>query len=450
MIRQNPFVLPSVSSLIAGTGKSWAAAPVALSDASLVVEGDAARNVGNPLAVADLDADGTADLVLGSASNRGQVSVVFGPASGMRDLGMGGADLRILGPRGGYAEFGNALASGDGDGDGLDDLLVGASGSAPTAAYLFHGPVTASGDVADADATLLGLFGSGAGKVVAMGSDLDGDSLADLLIGAPNASSNDGTVYVASGAVAGYSSLEGSSTYVLEGSSSARLGFASTDIDDVDGDGIGEIAASEPTANTVYVVQGGLPRGTYDVEDAASATIQAPLGQFGNQLAKGDYDGDGAGDLFVQALYVKTGRISGSGQVYAFTDVLAASSASDADTIWTTRGEDNFGLGTGIAVGDVDGDAAADVLLGAPLLGIGGENSAAYLQLGFTPGTVDVRDLTTIPSTSPYIYLGQSVGLVPDWTGDGGAEIVVGAPHAEDSGGTRTGAAYLFPSDLFY
>jgi hypothetical protein len=48
------------------------------------------------------------------------------------------------------------------------------------------------------------------------------------------------------------------------------------------------------------------------------------------------------------------------------------------------------------------------------------------------------------------MYLGQTVDLVPDWTGDGGAEVVVGAPYAEDSGGTRTGAVYVFPSELFY
>ena len=112
--------------------------------------------------------------------------------------------------------IGSVVLTGDVNGDGLEDLLVGSGwndsvGEASGAVYVVLGPVSGAADIEDAEAVLLGEASKDyAGTAVALG-DFDGDGTPDVAVGAPGESwggSGAGSTYVDFGPVTGRASLE--------------------------------------------------------------------------------------------------------------------------------------------------------------------------------------------------------------------------------------------------
>ena len=160
------------------------------------------------------------------------------------------ADGRLLGEAEGDV-VGRVLASaGDVDGDGHDDLLVGApeadvtSSGLEGAAWLVLGPVSGTEMLSDADARLDGDDFAAAGTSLASAGDMDGDGFGDFMIGAPSDSADGtwaGTAYLIYGPVTGTHKLADethrldlSGTWDFLGSSVANAG-------DTDGDGITDL-----------------------------------------------------------------------------------------------------------------------------------------------------------------------------------------------------------------
>ena len=157
-----------------------------------------------------MNGDGWDDLLVGARgedSSTGAVYLVLGPVSGTVDLGA--ADAKLTGE----AEFdyagGSVSGAGDVNGDGWDDLLVGApyedsGGSGAGAAYLVLGPVSGTVDLAAANAKLTGEAGSDwAGYSVSGAGDVNGDGSDDLLVGAygeDTGGSDAGAAYLVLGA----------------------------------------------------------------------------------------------------------------------------------------------------------------------------------------------------------------------------------------------------------
>jgi hypothetical protein len=73
---------------------------------------------------------------------------------------------------------------------------------------------------------------------------------------------------------------------------------------------------------------------------------------------------------------------------------------------------------------------------------------AVFLQLGAASGTIEARTLPTIVGRSSE-RLGSAIALVPDWTGDDGAEIALGGPTYQAAWHGEVGALYLFESNRF-
>jgi hypothetical protein len=257
-----------------------------------------------------------------------------------------------------------------------------------------------------------------------------------------------GAVYVASGDSSGTVALDTSATHAFIGSApNTALGLYNFGIGDATGDGIADLALTAYGISTVYLVEGGTPAGTYDVASTAWAALTGLASEFGQGLASGDYDGDGVRDIIIGDRYAESADLSyPPGQAYAFVGPLSGTtSAADADATWTGV-EDFDRAGEDVAAADVDGDGSLDVLIGASWADSGA--GAVYLQLGFASGSVSVSSL---PTFSPYVFdrpsvswgnAGAHVNAIPDWDGDGGAEVAI------SSG--KGGAVVVYESDALF
>lgn len=165
---------------------------MSLADANGRLVGEAPYDyAGIAMASGDLNGDGLSDVVVGAQSSRGAPNgggtyVVFGPADG--DRGLADAAILIHGDASGQLA-GAGLSVGDVNADGSADLLVGAPGDTHCgedagAVYLFLSPVSGSWTVGDASLRIDGTAGVQAGWGVAI-SDLDADGTIEILVGAP-------------------------------------------------------------------------------------------------------------------------------------------------------------------------------------------------------------------------------------------------------------------------
>jgi len=288
--------------------------------------------------VGDMNRDGHADVAVGApgaASRAGSVYIV-------QELRAG--DFLIV-----YAEgvwtgesvpdnAGSALSGvGDVDGDGYDDLLVGAylaegGGTDRGVAYLIHGPGDEeAGSLADADARLLGeADGDGAGYAVSSAGDVDGDGYADMLVGAPyedTVGSGAGVTYLVRGPVGGEFNLYNADARIYGQEKGDESGMAVT-TGDVDGDGTPDVVIGAPYASTGSLADFGttyVMLGPVDGDlslDSADASIDgnAASEYTGISLAVADdASGDGTADLIVGGWgYALSDTDTNAGAIWVF------------------------------------------------------------------------------------------------------------------------------------
>lgn len=205
--------------------------------------------------------------------------------------------------------FATALDGGDTDGDGAEELLIGVSGSSQV--YLL-----ADGDSGGgfgAGITLTGDSGEGLGSSLASRCDADGDGQDDLAIGASGYSASKGRAYLLTDVGAGLSGAAAS----VEGTAQYKLGTAVA-LADIDGDGICDLMVGGPGAGTnssgVSWLYYGPVSGTLHPEDASAVfNGDGNFAAAGTTLGSpGDLDGDGYDEVVVGA----PGADSLSGVVY--------------------------------------------------------------------------------------------------------------------------------------
>jgi hypothetical protein len=250
------------------------------------VTGEDGEQLGHGVDLAgDIDGDGTPDVILGG-SGAGTVRI---------HSGADGSEIRVI--SGSAAEeFGFAVGrAGDVDGDGRDDVIVGAIRAAGGAGrvYVYSG----------VDGSLLfshdpAAGGAAFGAAVGSAGDVNGDGHDDLLVGAPDTPGG-GRVYVLSGVDGSplYPSI------APDGTGSALGQFWLESPGDLSGDGVPDIFASDiensasgTNAGRVYVFSGA------DGSLVWQATGDEPGAQFGiGRGANADADGDGIPDVFVAA-----------------------------------------------------------------------------------------------------------------------------------------------------
>ncbi len=219
--------------------------------------------VGSALAsLGDVDGDGVSDVAIGTSeadpagASSGAVWVFLGPVPSS-DLSVDDSDAQYLGTAAGDGVGRSVSGAGDVDGDGYDDILIGAptasgGGSSGGVAYLWSGPVSGAADATGAQAMLVASApGDRLGSAVAAAGDVNADGWADILVGAADrdgAGTDAGAAYVAFGPLTGVLTANRADARV-DASAQYRIGASLAGAFDFDGDGNDDIVMGAPGAS---------------------------------------------------------------------------------------------------------------------------------------------------------------------------------------------------------
>jgi hypothetical protein len=415
----------------------------------------------------DTNADGFDDLLIGApcedsgGTDSGSAYLVQGPITSSFDLSL--ADAKLIGENAGDQAGRYLSGAGDFNGDGYDDLLIGAwaldysyGGSYDGAAYIVHGPVSGNYDLSYHDAMFYGeSVGDHAGQGVSSVFDMNGDGYDDVVVSSPARNSMAGSVYLINGPLTGVLSLASADAELSGESSTDHAGNHVSSAGDVDGDGNFDLIIGAELESTTAMHSGAayLVSGPITADMSLSGATAKLLGEnyldsAGSSVAgAGDFNGDGYDDLLIGANSENT-AFAGAGAAYVvFGPVTGSNTLSSADA--KLLGGSTYG-GAGYSssgCGDVNNDGFDDILVGSHGYDHGsGVVGAAYLVLGPTSGQAALSSVGTI-------FVGESAAGIDvagygDSNADGWNDLLIG-DYSDSSSGTNTGAVYLVLGEGF-
>ncbi len=297
--------------------------------------------------------------------------------------------------------------------------------------------------VDEPDGTLLGLEADDRlGASMARVGDVDGDGVADLLIGANDAddgATDSGAVYLWSSAAlpmdGGSANADGGLATLTTTDAGASIGQDVDWLPDADGDGAADLllgAEAWGQTGAAFIVPASA-RGALEVEDIALTTlVGGELTRTGQAVAGGDFDGDGTPDVLVGGWY----RDDETGVAWLVHDPAEGNlQLEEADTI--IEGEDTgHAMGWDVAsAGDVDGDGVTDWMVAAPYAH-SDEKGEVYLFTEGASGALTTDDATaTMYGRYEYDHLGYAVEARADIDGDGYGDMLLAArDYGEEKG----------------
>ena len=438
----------------------------------------------------DVNGDGFDDLIVGAPEaglyGEGASFVVFGKADGkavelsaVQDSS--NDDGFVISGAAASDHSGRSVSSaGDVNGDGLDDLIVGADGAGPNGhvrsgasfvvfgkkdgtavdLYAFQDPSNDDGFVINGASAY-----DFSGSSVSSAGDVNGDGLDDLIVGAPGS----GASFVVFGkkdvtAVDLYAFQDSSNTsgFLIKGMS-ADAGSSVSSAGDVNGDGLDDLIVGAPGSGASFVVFGKDNGTAVDLSVVAGGTggfvingVAAGDRSGISVSSAGDVNGDGLGDLIVGAdgddpnydgagaSFVVFGKDNGTA-----VDLSAVQGGTGGFVINGVSPGDYSGFSVSSA-GDVNGDGLDDLIVGAWGDDPHDKNSgASFVIFGKDNGTA--VDLSAVQGGTGGFVIngvatndrsGWSVSSAGDVNGDGFDDLIVGAWGA-DPHGSRSGASFV-------
>ncbi|MFN2370803.1 MAG: FG-GAP-like repeat-containing protein [Candidatus Krumholzibacteriia bacterium] len=430
----------------------------------MVTGAQSGARFGRVATAGDVDGNGFSDVLGGApkfdgaSTDIGLVSCWHGEPQGLRRVPGWVTESNQHG-----ALYGASVAAaGDVNGDGIDDLLVGApyfdNGQVDEGAlFLYLGAHLGPGAVplwwAESNQANA-LFGWS----VASAGDVNGDGLADILVGAPRYArdaGSDGAVFLWHSALGGgpYGDPANATWQYHAGQTGSDLGASVASAGDVNGDGFADIIVGAPNYDRGTTDEGaalvfhgsaaGLPGDPDWLRDTGRADTE-----FGYSVASaGDFNGDGYSDVIVGAPHYDHPS-DREGLVFVY---VGSANGLQTDAPWWYAQSDQAGAQLGFSAataGDLNGDGCADIVVGAPYYdGLFTDEGLVLVWYGSTErpvaGTLANADWSVVYE-APTANLGWSVGTAGDVDADGYCDLVVGAPGVNYSGLTDSGMAQLF------
>jgi hypothetical protein len=418
---------------------------------------------GKVASVGDIDGDEVADFAVSSSD---AVYIFDGATSWVGQNTTDDASAVLTGGSGG-------MSSGDIDGDGNEDLFIGASelddnGSSAGGGYIVYGPLSGAVDLTtSADVALLGdASGDVAGAHVLVLGDVNSDGSDDMLITASGDDTNgtdSGAAYLVYGSTSGGDlSAVAAATYTSDSTKDFFGRFAAV-VGDVDADGSQDVMINayredriiegntELNVGATYLLT-DFTTGAQDISTAAAATIygETALDQTGAVLsAAGDVDGDGYDDVLLSSWYADPSGRTNAGEAYLMLGPISGEvSVSDAQARFPGVAAGDAAGRSLAGLGDINGDSAGDIAVGAKLADEGGlDAGSAYVVLGPLSGTIDLGLSDTVfTGEAAGDRAGMSITRVADQNGGGQDDFMVGATM-NSTEASESGAAYLIFSE---
>lgn len=291
-------------------------------------------------------------------------------------------------------------------------------------------------------ATIVGAAHADSGTAVAGGGDIDGDGLADVLVGEPRWHEYRGRVLVFLGSTlrAGGSFPADEADFIVTGVPGLPIDFgvAVAFLGDVDGDGLDDFAVGATNfwgleiggRVRVVLAETLLAAGRLSADEAIEIESPVEYMDFGCSVAGGDIDGDGAADLLVgSAREVLSEGHASAAYVFLADTLLAGSALSAAEADHALRSaRPTAGTGRAVAMADFDGDANVDLLAGTESdldMPPGGLKVLLSVSLDPPPSSTASPDYS-LAHTTAWQRPGRAVAGLSDLDSDGGEEVAVG------------------------
>ena len=386
---------------------------------------------GDVLAAGDFDGDGCDDLAIGvpfedidADANAGAVNVIYGSENGLtgdnddfwhQDL----ATIDATAEPGDF--FGAALAVGDFDADGIEDLAIGVPGEDIEADAAVDG---------GAIHVLWGsIFGLAAGESLTLyrGAGILGSAQPDERLG---------------------SSLAAGDLVPLFAGDDLAIGAPGHDVGGINAAG---------AVILVSDLAGAIFDSTWTQDSTGVPGVPEAFDQFGDSVAVGDFDGDGLFELAVGAPL----EDRENPDLSAIGAVVVLDFDNDGHQIWTQanlnpeqeEAGDNFGRT--LAVADFDADGIDDLAIAAPYEDLGPLGSAGLLHVLHGEagvGLTNERDQIWIQTINPSEILDQfGLALAPGrFSGHSGSDLAIGVPYESIGAFSQTGGVNLLFSDALF